>query len=257
VSLTADLAGRVSLVTGGCGGIGRAIASELLRHGSAVAVLDLADAQPGSVAADLAEFETGEAWGTAASVADLAEVSEAVQNVVDRFGRLDVLVNAAGVTGDRGPAHEMDDIVWDRVLRTHLYGTMHTTRAALPGMIEARWGRIVNITSSAAWRPGPGISAYAAAKAGITGFSRAVAAEVGTAGVTVNCVAPGLTATPRLNAAWPDQTVRDQQVRRVGSVIPRMAGVEEVAAAVVGLCLPSAGYITGTTVHVNGGSYMP
>jgi 3-oxoacyl-[acyl-carrier protein] reductase len=181
-----------------------------------------------------------------------------VAQVLSRWARLDALVNVAGVPGSVSRAAEITDEEWDLVIRTHLYGTFHLTRAVLPAMISAKWGRIVNITSSAAWDPGPGIAPYAAAKAGITGFTRAVAAEVGRHGVTVNCVAPGLTATPAVVGSGTAEELAERAAY-LGIVVPgpRLGQPEEVAAAVGYLCSPLAAFTTGSTVHVNGGSYMP
>ncbi|TVT08353.1 SDR family oxidoreductase [Amycolatopsis bartoniae] len=257
MSCVDDLTGRVALVTGGAGGIGGGAAAELARRGAAVVVLDHAQAGPADAARRLSGTTGAELTGVAASVVDPVEVGAAVTAVLDRYGRLDIAVNAAGVPGPRGPVTGLTDADWDLVVRTHLYGTMHVTRAVLPSMLAAGWGRIVNITSSAAWDPGPGLTPYAAAKAGITGFTRSVAAEVGQRGVTVNCVAPGLTATPAVEAKWPDPEDQAAQTRRLGSVVPRFGRVGEIAVAVATLCLPSAAYTTGSTVHVNGGSYMP
>jgi 3-oxoacyl-[acyl-carrier protein] reductase len=247
---------RTALVTGGAGGLGMAIATRLIADGHRVALLDRAEADPDGAARTFGT--TGTAVGIPASVTDPRACGAAVDEVLTRWSRLDVLVNVAGVPMTTTNVADITDDDWDLLIRTHLYGTFHMTRAALRPMLSVHWGRIVNITSSAAWDPGPGIAAYAAAKAGITGFTRSVAAEVGPHGVTVNCVAPGLIATAAALGARSAEVLA-ARAAVLGVVVPgpRLGRPEEVATAVGYLCSPEAAFTTGSTVHVNGGSYMP
>jgi 3-oxoacyl-[acyl-carrier protein] reductase len=255
----APLGERVALVTGGAGGIGAAVAGALADRGARVAILDRAEADGASVAARIKDESGGvETMSVDGSVTDSADVADALQAVNDRFGPVDIVVNVAGVPGTPGRVADISDDEWALVIGTHLTGTFHLVRAAIPSMIDRRWGRIVNITSTAAWNPGPGISPYAAAKAGITGFSRSVAAEVGRFGVTVNCVSPGLVATDKVRSMWSDPAELADQAKRLGIVVPgpRLGEPSEIAEAVAYLCGEGSSFTTGTTIHVNGGSYM-
>lgn len=251
-----DLEGRVALISGGAGGIGAATARALAGRGCRIVVFDLPKAAPEKIADEISESVGGaDVWPVAGSVTDPDALRRLVAVVVDRWGSLDIAVNSAGVPDPRKPVAEIDDEEWALVLGTHLTGTFNVCRAVVPVMTAAGWGRIVNITSSAAWAPGPGIAPYAAAKAGITGFTRSLAAEVGRFGVTANCVAPGLTATPRVVAGDADRLA--DRAERLGVVVgPRPATPDEVAAGISYLCSASAAFTTGTTLHINGGAYV-
>lgn len=258
-AIPAPLGERVALVTGGAGGIGAAVATTLACKGCRVALLDREEADGAVVAARVKDLSGGvETMAVDASVTDPAEVARAVQAVSDRFGPVDITVNVAGVPGTPAKTADISDDEWTLVIGTHLTGTFNLTRATLPSMISRKWGRIVNITSTAAWNPGPGIAAYAAAKAGITGFSRSVAAEVGRYGVTVNCVAPGLVSTDKVRSMWRDPAELASQAKRLGIVVPgpRLGEPSEIAEAVAYLCGEGSAFTTGTTLHVNGGAYM-
>jgi 3-oxoacyl-[acyl-carrier protein] reductase len=248
------------LISGAAHGIGFAIAERLLRDGSWDLALVDVDARGLRAARErLSEMLPAEtqvrAWH--ASISDTAAVARAIDEAGSAMSPVLGAIHAAGLAGVRSRVVEMAETTWDLMLSTHLTGAFCLARNVLPGMIKHNHGRIVFITSTAAWDPGPGIAAYAAAKAGVTGFSRSLAAEIGEQGVTVNCVAAGLTATERLRRLQSDDELAER-AGRLGVVVgPRPADTSEIAAAVAYLFSDEAAFVTGSTIHVNGGSYMP
>jgi len=233
-----------ALVTGASRGIGAATARALAEKGWPVGVSFRSDS--GGAEALVAELEGREmvALPVRGDISDPADVESVFSTLESRFGRVLVLVNNAGIRAD-GLCAQIDDEDWDRVLKTNLSAPFLTTRRALRRMIQARFGRIVNIASIVGPTANPGQSNYAAAKAGLVGFTKTVAAEVARRGVTVNAVAPGLIDT---------ELARDTRERVLPLVPARRAGtVEEVAAAVAFLASEEAGYVTGTTLTVDGG----
>lgn len=239
---------QVALVTGASRGIGRGIASALAAQG--VKVIGTATTESGAAAITEALAPHG-GRGMALNVNDAAAVEAAIDALTKEFGGLHILVNNAGITRDT-LAMRMKDEDWDAVLDTNLKAVFRTSRAVMRTMMKQRYGRIVNITSVVGASGNAGQANYAAAKAGVAGMTRALARELGSRGITVNCVAPGFIATDMT------EVLPEAQKTALLSQIPlgRLGAVQEVADAVVFLASPAAGYITGSELHVNGGMYM-
>ena len=249
--MSASLAGQVALVTGGSRGIGRAIALRLARDGAAVAVNYVRQEAAATETVRAIEAEGGRAFAIQFDVADPPGVATGVDAVVERLGRLDVLVNNAGVAVD-GLVLRYKESDWAHVLGTNLTGVFLCTKAALRPMVRARYGRVVTLTSVVAEMGNAGQAPYAAAKAGAIGFTRSVAREVASRGITVNAVAPGFIDSEMT------ATLTDPQRTAYTTLIPagRLGAVDEVAAAVAFLASPEAAYVTGHVLDVNGGLYM-
>ena len=244
------MAARVALVTGGGSGIGRSIALRLGRSGLSVAVLDIDAGAARRTAAELG----GGALAVSADVAEAAAVRDALEQVHAALGPVHVLVNVAGI-GAFAPLLEISDAAWARMIAVHLTGTFHCTRAAVPDMLAAGWGRIVNTASVAGLNGGgPGLSHYAAAKGGIIAFSKALAHELGPAGITVNCLAPGLIDTPMVRSAMVSDEIRARTIQ--SSPVRRVGVPEDIAAAVAFLVSEEASFFTGQVMSPNGGRYM-
>ena len=242
-----DLSGKTALVTGASGGIGGAIARALHGQGAAVALAGRNREVLERLAGELGQ-RTAVLTG---NLEDSAAVDALVKGTEAAFGALDILVNNAGVTRD-ALVLRMKDEDWRHVLDVDLTAAFRLTRAAVRGMLKRRWGRIVAITSVVGSTGNPGQANYAAAKAGLAGMSKALAAEVAERGITVNCVAPGFIATAMTDA------LTDEQRARLLPRIPahRLGRPEDVAACVAFLASPEAAYVTGQTLHVNGGMAM-
>jgi len=244
------LKGQVALVTGASRGIGRAIALELGREGAAV----VGTATTESGAADIQKALDAariQGWGAVLNVTDAVTCEAVIGQIEKRFGYVSVLVNNAGITRDN-LAMRMKDEEWDAVIETNLKAVFRLSKAVMRGMMKARQGRIINITSVVGSSGNPGQANYAAAKAGVAGMSRALARELGSRNITVNCVAPGFIDTD-MTKALPDAQ-RDALIGQIP--LGRLGKADEIAAAVAFLASPGAGYVTGTTLHVNGGMYM-
>ncbi|MBC9071876.1 3-oxoacyl-ACP reductase FabG [Thauera sp. CAU 1555] len=245
-----SMEGQVTLVTGASRGIGRAVLMELGRLGATV--VGTATSEGGAADIDKAINEAGlKGAGMVLNVTDAAACEALVGEVEKRFGAVAVLVNNAGITRDN-IAMRMKDEEWDAVLDTNLKAVFRMSRLVMRGMMKARYGRIVSITSVVGSAGNPGQANYAAAKAGVAGMSRALARELGSRNITVNCVAPGFIDTD-MTRALPD-AARDALLGNIA--LGRLGKPEEIAAAVAFLASPAAAYVTGTTLHVNGGMYM-
>jgi 3-oxoacyl-[acyl-carrier protein] reductase len=240
--------GQVALVTGASRGIGRAIAMALAAQGMKVVGTATSDAGAAAIGEALAP-QGGS--GLKLDVTDAAALDAAIDGIVKQHGGLHVLVNNAGITRDT-LSMRMKDEDWDAVLDTNLKAVFRASRAAIRPMMKQRYGRIVNITSVVGASGNPGQANYAAAKAGVAGMTRSLARELGSRGITVNCVAPGFIATDMT------QSLPEAQKAALLAQIPvgRLGLAAEIAHAVVFLASPLAGYVTGTELHVNGGMYM-
>jgi 3-oxoacyl-[acyl-carrier protein] reductase len=244
------LKGEIALVTGASRGIGRSIAMALAEQGAAVA--GTATTEGGARAIEQALLEAGhEGIGVVLDVADRQSVEAALGQVTERLGAPGILVNNAGITRDN-LLMRMKDEEWDAVIETNLSSLYRVTKACLRSMTKARKGRIINIASVVGAMGNAGQTNYAAAKAGMMGFTKALAREVGSRAITVNCVAPGFIDTD-MTRALPDAQ-RDALISSIP--LARLGRPEEIAAVVVFLSSPAAAYITGETLHVNGGMHM-
>ncbi|MDD5364734.1 MAG: 3-oxoacyl-ACP reductase FabG [Gallionellaceae bacterium] len=245
-----EMEGKIALVTGASRGIGQAILHELARRGAYA--IGTATSESGATAIGAALAEAGlKGEGRMLNVNDAASCDALVDGIVKAHGKLDVLVNNAGITRDT-LLMRMKEEDWDAVIQTNLTSVFRLSKAAIKPMMKARSGRIVSIASVVGAMGNPGQTNYAAAKAGMMGFSKSLAKEVGSRGITVNCVAPGFIDTDMTRA------LPEAQRQALLQYIPlgRLGGVEDIAQAVVFLSSDQAGYITGTTMHVNGGMYM-
>ena len=244
------LEGRIAFVTGASRGIGKAIALELGQHGAAVIGTATSEAGAAGIRQTLSEGGV-KGTGLVMDVNDMSQVAAALTTAGQQFGDVAILVNNAGITRDN-LLLRMKDEDWDDIMSTNLRAVYRLSRQVLRAMMKARFGRIINITSVVGAIGNAGQANYAAAKAGIGGFSRSLAREVGSRNITVNCVAPGFIETD-MTAALNE----DQRAALIGQIpLARFGTAQDVAAAVAFLASPAASYITGSTVHVNGGMYM-
>jgi 3-oxoacyl-[acyl-carrier protein] reductase len=245
-----SLNGQIALVTGASRGIGHAIAMQLGAQGATV--IGTATSQAGADAISQG-FSVGavKGRGQVLEVGDAAACEALVDSIIKEFGSLSVLVNNAGITRDN-LAMRMKDDEWAAVIETNLTAVFRLSKLVMRPMMKARFGRIINVTSVVGSSGNAGQANYAAAKAGVAGMSRALARELGSRNITVNCVAPGFIDTDMTRALSQEQTSALVQ----GIPLARFGQPEDVASAVAYLASPQAGYITGVTLHVNGGMYM-
>ena len=242
-----DLTGKNALITGASGGIGGAIAKSLHAQGATVGLSGTRVEPLEALAAELGE----RAYVLPCNLSDAEAVTELPKAAIAAMGSVDILVNNAGITRDNLFVRMSDD-EWSSVLEVNLTSTMRLCKGAIRGMMKARWGRIINISSIVGSTGNPGQANYAASKAGVVGMSKSIAYEVASRGITVNCVAPGFITT-----AMTDK-LNDDQKSGILTQVPagRMGEADEIAAAVVFLASTEAGYMTGATLHVNGGMAM-
>ncbi|HXV10979.1 MAG TPA: 3-oxoacyl-ACP reductase FabG [Burkholderiales bacterium] len=241
---------RVALITGASRGIGKAIALELGTHGAAVIGTSTSASGAEGIAAEL-KAKGIKGAGVVMNVNDETSVDSVIEDAQRRFGDVAILVNNAGITRDN-LLLRMKDEEWDEIMATDLKSVYRLSKSVLRAMIKARYGRIINITSVIGLTGNPGQTNYAAAKAGIIGFSKSLAREVGSRNITVNCIAPGFIDTD-MTRALPAE-VGEALVKQIP--LGRLGEPRDVAAAALFLASPGAAYITGCTLHVNGGLYM-
>ena len=244
------LSGQIALVTGASRGIGASILSYLLRAGATV--IGTATSETGAQGIQAVIDATGgQGAGMVLNVVDAMQTETVLKAIEQRFGAVTILVNNAGITRDTLLMRMKDDD-WSAVVETNLTATFRLSRAVLRGMMKARHGRIINISSVVGFMGNAGQANYVASKAGMVGFSKALAREVGSRGITVNCVAPGFIETDMT------KTLAPEQVSKLVENVPlgRLGKADDVAAAVTFLAGPGAAYVTGSTIHVNGGMHM-
>jgi 3-oxoacyl-[acyl-carrier protein] reductase len=246
-----DLHNQVALVTGASRGIGRAIAQHLAKLGARVVGTATSEAGAAAITEYLQAIGPEAGHGAVLNVNDATACTGLIETMQKELGTVTILVNNAGITQDQ-LAMRMKDEEWDTVISTNLTAVARLSRAVLRGMMKAKHGRIINITSVVGSAGNPGQMNYAAAKAGVAGMSRALAREIGSRNITVNCIAPGFIDTDMTKA------LNEQQIAGLLQQIPlgRFGLPEDIAAAVGFLASSHASYITGTTLHVNGGMYM-
>ncbi|MGY6394593.1 3-oxoacyl-ACP reductase FabG [Vibrio parahaemolyticus] len=242
-----NLEGKIALVTGASRGIGRAIAELLVERGATV--IGTATSEGGAAA--ISEYLGEHGKGLALNVTDVESIEATLKTINDEFGAIDILVNNAGITRDNLLMRMKDD-EWNDIINTNLTPIYRMSKAVLRGMMKKRAGRIINVGSVVGTMGNAGQTNYAAAKAGVIGFTKSMAREVASRGVTVNTVAPGFIETDMTKA------LNDDQRAATLSNVPagRLGDPREIASAVVFLASPEAAYITGETLHVNGGMYM-
>ena len=245
-----SLLGQIVLVTGATRGIGQGIALELGKQGATV--IGTATSENGAqTISDYLAAAGIKGSGMALNVNDVGQIEEVLGEIRKQHGEISILVNNAGITRDNLLAR-MSDEEWDDIMATNLKSVFRLSRAVLRAMMKARHGRIINISSVVGSMGNAGQSNYAASKAGMIGFSKSLAREIGSRNITVNCVAPGFIATDMTEALSQEQ--RDKLAEQVP--LKRLGSVADVAATVAFLAGPGAAYITGATLHVNGGMYM-
>jgi 3-oxoacyl-[acyl-carrier protein] reductase len=242
------LDGKVAFVTGATRGIGKAIAQALAGQGATVVGSATTDEGAAAISAYL---QTAANAGVRLDVTDAASVDATINDVQKRFGEISILVNNAGITRDSLLVRMKED-EWDAIMDTNLKSAFRLSKAVLRGMMKARQGRIINVGSVVGVSGNAGQTNYAAAKAGLIGFTKSLAQEVGSRNITVNCVAPGFIDTD-MTRALPDA----QRAALIGRIpLAKLGSPEDIAHAVTFLASPAAAYITGATLHVNGGMYM-
>lgn len=244
-----QLKGKVALVTGAGRGIGKAIATELGKMGATIAAADYNEEYVKNISLFFKEIQI-EGEGFVMNVTDQNSIEQALIKIKEKFGAPNILINNAGVTRDN-LFLRMSQEEWDQVIQTNLTSIFRLTHACIRDMIKARYGRVISITSVVAFTGNPGQANYSASKAGVVAFSKSLAKEVASRGITVNCVAPGFIETDMTQ-----KLSEEQRTMLLGTIPMKKPGsIEDVAKAVGFLASDDAGYITGETIHVNGGMY--
>lgn len=244
-----DLSGKIALVTGASRGIGAAIADTLAQAGATVVGTATSDSGAAAIGERLAQWN---GQGKALNAAEADGIENLIADIEKEFGKLDILVNNAGITRDN-LLMRMKEEEWDEIMQVNLKSVFRASKAVLRGMMKQRSGRIINITSVVGAMGNAGQANYAAAKAGLMGFAKSMAREVGSRGITVNCIAPGFIDTD-MTRALPEET---RKMFEAQTSLGRFGDAQDIADAVLFLASEQAGYITGQTLHVNGGMLMP
>ena len=244
-----DLSGKIALVTGASRGIGAAIADTLAQAGATVIGTATSDSGAAAIGERLAQWN---GQGRALNAAEADGIENLIADIEKEFGKLDILVNNAGITRDN-LLMRMKEEEWDEIMQVNLKSVFRASKAVLRGMMKQRSGRIINITSVVGAMGNGGQATYAAAKAGLIGFSKSVAREVGSRGITVNCIAPGFIDTD-MTRALPEEVRKTFEAQ---TALGRFGDAQDIADAVLFLASDQAKYITGQTLHVNGGMLMP
>ncbi|MDO5059312.1 MAG: 3-oxoacyl-ACP reductase FabG [Neisseria sp.] len=244
-----DLSGKIALVTGASRGIGAAIADTLAQAGATVIGTATSESGAAAIGERLAQWG---GQGRALNAADEGAIENLIAEVEKTFGKLDILVNNAGITRDN-LLMRMKEEEWDEIMQVNLKSVFRASKAVLRGMMKQRAGRIINITSVVGTMGNAGQANYAAAKAGLIGFAKSMAREVGSRGITVNCVAPGFIDTD-MTRALPEET---RKMFEAQTALGRFGEAQDISDAVLFLASDQARYITGQTLHVNGGMLMP
>lgn len=245
-----DFKGQVALVTGGARGIGKTIAEDLAKKGVNLAIADVSAESASETAKELAARGV-KTQSLRLDVSKSDQVVKAFEDIVREFGRIDIVVNNAGITRD-GLVLRMKEEDWDAVININLKGVFLCSKEAVKVMVKQKYGRIINIASVVAFMGNPGQANYSASKAGIVGLTKTVAREYASRGITVNAVAPGFIATAMTDALA--ENVKQEMLKSIP--VGKFGSVEDVAHAVSFLASPESGYITGQVIHVNGGMYM-
>ena len=244
-----DLSGKIALVTGASRGIGAAIADTLAQAGATVVGTATSDSGAAAIGERLAQWN---GQGKALNAAEADGIENLIADIEKEFGKLDILVNNAGITRDN-LLMRMKEEEWDEIMQVNLKSVFRASKAVLRGMMKQRSGRIINITSVVGAMGNAGQTNYAAAKAGLMGFAKSMAREVGSRGITVNCIAPGFIDTD-MTRALPEEVRKTFEAQ---TALGRFGDAQDIADAVLFLASDQAKYITGQTLHVNGGMLMP
>ena len=244
-----DLSGKIALVTGASRGIGPAIADTLAQAGATVIGTATSDSGAAAIGERLAQWN---GQGRALNAAEADGIENLIADIEKEFGKLDILVNNAGITRDN-LLMRMKEEEWDEIMQVNLKSVFRASKAVLRGMMKQRSGRIINITSVVGAMGNAGQANYAAAKAGLMGFAKSMAREVGSRGITVNCIAPGFIDTD-MTRALPEEVRKTFEAQ---TALGRFGDAQDIADAVLFLASDQAKYITGQTLHVNGGMLMP